>query len=104
VAPYFSTATHDDPPSLYSAFAIRVRPNPVVQGLVTTPALVSVICSVLTGVIAGIIVSQIASGMEPPTAVGVLGFLACMIGLTIYRERSFRAFTNVLEVRFPRTE
>jgi hypothetical protein len=104
VAPYISTATHDDlPSSFFSAFAISRQANPVIQGLMTTPGAVAVVCSVLTGAIAGIVASQLTSGFELPIGAGAIGFLVCMVGLTVFRNRAFQAFSQSIEVRFPRT-
>lgn len=102
VAPYFSTSSHDDLPStFFSAFTLGLKGNPLVQGLVTTPALVSVICSVLTGVIAAIVASQLGAALGLSIAGGVFGFVACMVALTAYRSRAFDAFARSVEVRFP---
>jgi hypothetical protein len=103
VAPYFSTATDDDlASSFFSAFTGERTADPVVQGLMTTPGLVAVVCSVLTGAIAGIVAGQLASDIVLPIAAGAIGFFACMIGLAVYRNRSFRTFSRSVEVRFPR--
>jgi hypothetical protein len=102
VAPYISTASHDDLDSSIVPFTIDPHVNPYVQVFVTTPALVSVICSVLAGAIAGIIVSQLAAGLLAPIAAGSIVFLVCLIGLAAYRQREFRRLSGSLEVRFPR--
>ena len=40
VAPFLSTASHDDIASLHTTFGIQIRPNPIVPLFTTTPAVV----------------------------------------------------------------
>jgi hypothetical protein len=102
VAPYFSMASHDDlASSLFSGFAVHRRATPLVQGFMTNPALIGVICSVVSGVIAAIVASQLAVGVQGSIVAGVAGFLACLVGLSAYSAHAFAAFARALDVRFP---
>jgi hypothetical protein len=102
LAVFFSTATHDDlRASFFSTFVTNRSANPMVQGLMTTPGMVSVVCSVLAGAIAGIAVSQFGASAALAIGVGALGFAICLIALVIYRKRSFESFSRGVEVRFP---
>jgi hypothetical protein len=101
LAPYFSTRSHDDVASVFSAFAVRPGASQVVHGLVTTPALVSIICSVLSGVIVALVAGIVSDGMVPTVVAGVVASIATWAALTAYGARTFGAFVRSMEIRFP---
>jgi purine-cytosine permease-like protein len=102
VAPFMSTATHDDIASLHNTFGIRIRPNPIVQLFTTTPAVISLVCAVLVGVIVGIVVGQVGGALGETVASAIAGFVVSAFALQAYSRRAYRSLTDVLEIRFPR--
>jgi hypothetical protein len=102
VAPFMSTASHDDMASLHNTFGIRMRPNPIIQLFTTTPAVISLVCAVLVGVIVGIVVGEVGGGLAQSVGTGIAGFVVSIVALQAYSRRAYRTLTEVVEVRFPR--
>jgi hypothetical protein len=102
VAPFMSTASHDDIASLHNTFGIRMRPNPIIQLFTTTPAVISLVCAVLVGVIVGIVVGQVGGALGETVASAIVGFVVSASALQAYSRRAYRGLTDVLEIRFPR--
>jgi uncharacterized membrane protein YeaQ/YmgE (transglycosylase-associated protein family) len=101
VRPFISTASHDDIASVHSAFGLRIRPNPVIQLLTTTPAVVSLICAVVVGANVGIVVSQLPGGLVPSVVAGIVGFAVSAIAMQAYSNRAYGNLKEVIETRFP---
>jgi hypothetical protein len=104
VAPFMSTASHDDIASLHNTFGIRMRPNQIIQLFTTTPAVISLVCAVLVAVIVGIMIGQVGGGLAQSVASGIVGFVVSELVLHAYTRRAYHGLTQVLEVRFPREQ
>lgn len=103
LTPYFSTASDDELAStFFSAFSLGLKARPKVQVLMTTSALINVICSVLAGLIVAIIASQIVDEVIWATLIGALGAAATVLILLNRARRSLESFSKLIDVRFPK--
>ena len=106
LAPYFSTARHDDMASVLRAYGPTAGRPPstlgnVAHGLTTMPGMVMVVDSALAGSIASALAIVVGVDAAGALAVGVLAGIAA---LALFAASSVRVFAGVdrrFEARFP---
>ncbi|MEO8469909.1 MAG: hypothetical protein ABI573_09605 [Chloroflexota bacterium] len=103
VEPYLSLPHFDDPASIARVYALPGNFNPVVQGLVTTPAIVATVTAVVAGALAAIVVAQVTSVGVVVVAGGIGGFIASFVAMAMYGRRAVMRSIAQVEVRFPPT-
>jgi hypothetical protein len=107
IAPYISTAVHDDIESVLSAYgpsASRERPTvlPVItHGLTTMPGMISVIDATLAGGLAAAVVAALGGDTRLAVLVGVLAAGLAMLALFGVQTRTFTAQGRRFVARFP---
>lgn len=101
VEPYLSLPHFDDPASIARVYALPGNFNPVVQGLLTTPAIVATVTAVVAGALVAIVLAQVTSTEAVVVAGGIVGFLASFAAMAMYGRRAVRRAISTVEVRFP---
>jgi len=106
VAPYLSTAHHDDFASVISAYGSRpggVRSaQSAVHGLTTAGGMVSVIDAVIAGALVGVVVMGLGAELTVSALFGLGAGVLTMGMLVVATVRVFAAQERTLEARFPR--
>jgi hypothetical protein len=106
LAPYFSTASHDDMTAVLQAYGPPTTGEQgtlgsVAHGLTTMPGMVMVVDSAIVGAVAGALAVAVGAGAPGALAVGVL---AGILGGVLFAATSIRVFSGVdrkFEARFP---
>ena len=101
VEPYLSLPHHDDPASIARVYSLPGNFNPVVQGLVTTPAIVATVTAVVAGALVAIVLAQVTSSEAVVVAGGIAGFLVSFAAMSMYGRRAVMRAIAEVEVRFP---
>lgn len=101
VEPYLSLPHHDDPTSIARVYSLPGNFNPVVQGLLTTPAIVATVTAVVAGALVAIVLSQVTSSEAVVVAGGIAGFLVSFAAMSMYGRRAVMRAIAEVEVRFP---
>jgi hypothetical protein len=99
--PYFVTSHHDDIPGLLwtSGHFDRIKPS---MALVSTPAIVDVICAVLSGVIGWLLMSLVTDQEAARMCVAVvIGLVMAVLLLVVAPQMLIREHLMTYEPRFP---
>ena len=101
--PYFVLSIYDDATGVFrsqgTGIRLRAPRYQLVFALVQTQGIVAVICAALAGIIGALATSGLASPL--PWAVGATAFLAVLVGLLTYWNRSFGQIQRAVRPMFP---
>lgn len=98
--PFFVTSRYDDDLGVRTSIGM---PNvvPRKQAFVAIPGVIAVLDAVVAGAIAGIAMIGLDVGTAATIAVGIVVFLATMVGFAAWGVRSIMTYRRSMVVRFP---
>jgi hypothetical protein len=104
---YFTTPTHDDIPSLMSAYGAPSASTPggnLLYGLTTSGGMIGLITSMVGGVLAAVMALILGVDGSAAIWVGVAGTILMLVGLVILTFGRIPHHQAALGVLFPRDE
>jgi hypothetical protein len=103
--PYFIAPHHDDPAGVLAAYTSRPV-HPLVHGLATLPAMLTVVDAAIAGAIAGVIGGALGVDRLAVAVAGVVAFIIVVVALGAYQGRLFYRRVRLAsdDVRFPTPE
>ncbi len=102
VAPYFTTATHDDIDSVTAAYnAPDGAVGQLIYALTTSGGMIGLIVSMVGGVLAGIIGLLMGASGDTAVWIGVIGAVAVFVILVVATFGTVPRIQAGMEVRFP---
>jgi hypothetical protein len=103
LAPYFTSATHDDPDSVIAGYG-RIPSSGlgvVLYGLTTSGGMIGLIVSMVGGVLAAVVGLMVGVGGDAAVWVGVAGAIAVFVAITVLTVGSVPSHRRDLTVLFP---
>jgi hypothetical protein len=98
--PYFITSRYDDDRGVLATMAMP-KVVPRYQAFVAIPGVIGVLDSVVAGAIAGIAMIGLDVGTAATIAVGIVVFVATLVGFAAWGVRSIMRYRGAMVVRFP---